>query len=115
MIRAFALGFALLATPAAAEGWSIFKLGTYDTVEACMQQARDVISRYMFEHGGGETGTDSWSVYGYDLEPGAQDVVIMCPVGASELVNAILVVQSESESDERSQVADELARIWDEN
>jgi hypothetical protein len=79
-----------------------------------MQKAREVISRYMFDVGGAETGSDSWSVYGYDLEPGAQDAVIMCPVGVSEMVNALLVVHSESEADLRIQVAEELVRIWDE-
>jgi hypothetical protein len=115
MIRALVIGFALFASPAAAEGWSIFKLGSFDSADTCMQKAREVVSAYMFDHGGAETGADSWSVYGYDLEPGGQDAVIMCPVGAGEMVNAMLVVQSESESDDRIQVAEELVRMWDGN
>lgn len=113
-ILALAAGLTLLAAPVAAEGWAISKLGTLDNVDDCMQKARKVISRYMFEHGGDETGADSWSVYGYNLDPGAQDVVIICPVGASEMVNALLVVQSESNADDRQQVSDELAKLWDE-
>ncbi|GKY90207.1 hypothetical protein [Sinisalibacter aestuarii] len=114
MIRALVIGFALLASPASAEGWSIFKLGSYSDVDDCMQRARDVVSRYMFDKGGAETGADSWSVYGYDLEPQAQDVVIMCPVGGGDMVNAILVVQSESEAEYRVQVAEDLVQMWDE-
>ncbi|RME17997.1 MAG: hypothetical protein D6801_02295 [Alphaproteobacteria bacterium] len=110
---ACAAGLALAAGPAAAEGWSITKLGTMATVDECMQKARKVISAYMFDKGGAETGADSWSIYGYDLEPGAQDVVIVCPVGASEQVNAMLVIQSESEPADRKAVSDALLRLWD--
>lgn len=110
---ALAIGLSLAAGPASAEGWSIFKLESLDSVEACMAKARTVISRYMFDIGGAETGADSWSVYGYDLEPGAQDAVIICPEGPDGVVDALLVVQSESESAEREQAAEGLSDIWD--
>lgn len=109
---ALALALGLAAAPASAEGWSIFKLDSLDTADACMSKARQTISHYMFDIGGGETGADSWSVYGYDLEPGQQDAVIICPEGPDGMVDALLVVQSESETDEREQVAQGLADIW---
>jgi hypothetical protein len=111
---ALGLTLALASGPAAAEGWSIFKLDRFDDIESCKMKAREVISRYMFDNGGSETGADSWSVYGYDLEPGAQDVVIICPLGPDDKVDALLVVQSESESEDRVQVAEALVRLWEE-
>lgn len=108
-----AAGLVALAMPAAGEGWSIYKLDSFESTDACMAKARTVISHYMFDHGGAETGADSWSVYGYDLDPGLQDAVIVCPEGPDGLIDAMLIVQSESESEERVQVAEELVRIWD--
>lgn len=113
-----ATGVALLlasAAPAAAEGWSIFKLDSLPDAETCMAKARTVISQYMFDYGGAETGADSWSVYGYDLEPGQQDAVIVCPEGPDGAVDALLIVQSESESEQRVQAAEALVEIWDAN
>lgn len=109
---ALAIVAGLGAGPVAAEGWSIYKLESLDTVDACMSKARRTISSYMFDVGGGETGVDTWSVYGYDLEPDKQDAVIICPEGPDGLTDALLVVQSESETDEREQVAKALVDAW---
>ena len=115
MIRStfLALGLSALALPAMAEGWSITHLETMTNSGACMEQGRSVINRYMFAHGGGSTGADTWSLYGYDLEPGLQDVVIMCPSSGGQ-VFAILVVQSESDSDDRGWAAQTLVDYWNE-
>lgn len=115
MIRstALALAMSVAALPAMAEGWSITHLETMGQTGACLDQARSVINRYMFAHGGGSTGADTWSMYGYDLEPGMQDMVIMCP-SSSNQVFAILVVQSESDSSDRGWVAQTLVDYWNE-
>lgn len=113
VVAACAVGLAVAANPAAAEGWSIFKLDSLSDLESCMAKSRAVISAYIFDNGGSETGADSWSVYGYDLEPGGQDVVIVCPEGPDGMIDAMLVVQSESESDLRVQVAEALVALWD--
>ncbi|SMH31589.1 hypothetical protein [Maritimibacter sp. HL-12] len=120
MIRAAGLALALGgltfgATPVLAEGWSITKLGTMPSEQLCMDKARLVINRYIFANGGGSTGEDTWSLYGYDLEPGAQDVVVMCPIGGGGSVNAMMVIQSESSGDDRSWAAQELVAIWNNN
>ncbi|PID35888.1 MAG: hypothetical protein CR993_07740 [Rhodobacterales bacterium] len=108
-----ALAMSVAALPAMAEGWSINHLETMGSSEACMKKARSVLNRYMFAHGGGSTGADTWSLYGYDLEPGMQDVVIMCPY-EGDMSFAIVVVQSESDSDTRSLVSQRLVDYWDE-
>lgn len=108
-----ALALGSLAAPAQAEGWSIFKLENVADAAACMTRARQTISSYVFDYGGNETAADSWSVYGFDLEPGQQDVMIVCLDGADGAIDALLVVQSESEREPREQVAEALVKIWD--
>jgi len=108
-------GFTMAAVPASAEGWSITKLGTMPTEQLCMDKARLIINRYIFANGGGNTGEDTWSLYAYNLEPGGQDIVIMCPIGGGGAVNAMLVIQSESSSDDRSWAARELVSLWNNN
>ena len=108
-------GMALAASPAASEGWSISKLESMPSEQACMDKARLVINRYLFAYGGGHTGEDTWSLYAYDLEPGMQDAVIICPIGGGGSVNAMLIVQSESEAEDRTTAVTELISIWNSN
>lgn len=115
MMRSIALALtlsAVAAAPALAEGWTLQTLGTMPSVEACMDKARIAVNRYIFDNGGGETAADSWSVYGFDLEPEAVDAVIMCPTGGGDYINAILVLHSEGT--DRSIVADRIKSIWEE-
>lgn len=106
----------LLAAPAApgmAEGWSVYDLGEVPgDRENCMKRARNTIASYMFDHGGGETAVASWTTYGYDLRPGDQDAVIMCPYVNGNVVNAFLTVHGEASEDDRIFTADEIERIW---
>jgi len=108
-------GLGLAAAPAVSEGWSITKLGTIPSEQACMDKARLVINRYLFAHGGGHTGEDTWSLYAYDLEPGMQDAVIICPIGGGGAVNAMLIVQSESGAEDRGFAVEEMISIWNSN
>ncbi|WP_300517001.1 hypothetical protein [Aliiroseovarius sp.] len=99
--------------PALAEGWSVYDLGEVPgDRENCMRRARNTIASYMFDHGGGETAVASWTTYGYDLRPGDQDAVIMCPVVNGNVVNAFLTVHGSTTEDERIFSADEIERIW---
>ena len=101
------------AAPAFAEGWSVYDLEDVPGErENCMQVARNTIASYMFDHGGGETAVASWTTYGYDLRPGDQDAVIMCPVVNGNVVDAYLVVHGDTTEDERIFTADEIERIW---
>jgi hypothetical protein len=114
MTRILALATLMSATalPALAEGWTIQTLGTMDNTQACMDKARVVMNGYIFDHGGGNTTADTWSVYGFDLDPGTVDAVIMCPTGGGDYVNAILVLHSNS--DTRSDMADAMLALWNE-
>ncbi len=110
-----ALPVSVTANSANAEGWSIYDLEEVaGPRENCMKRARNTISGYMFDNGGGETDTGSWTSYAYDLEPGDQDVVIMCPVVNGGVVNAFLVVHGATSEDERIFTANEIERIWKE-
>ena len=112
MMRKLVLALALItpALPALAEGWTIQTLGTMPSTEACMDKARIVINRYLFENKGGETASDTWSVYGFDLEPDSVDSVIMCATGGGNYVNATLVLHNEG--NDRSTVANALLDFW---
>lgn len=115
MIRStiMAVGLACAALPAAAEGWSISDLGEMYDRESCMDRARKVVNRYIFNNGGGETASDTWTIYAYDLTPGDQDIVIMCPWVRGDVVNAFLVVHGETDSSERQYVHGEIADYWE--
>jgi len=112
MMRPFALALALMfpALPALANGWTIQTLGTMPSTEDCMAKARTVMGAYIFDHGGGETASDTWSVYGFALEPGAVDAVLMCPTGGGDFINAILVLYSAE--DNREAVSDTFYELW---
>lgn len=100
------------ATQAHAEGWSVYYLGEHASRDRCMSHARSVINGYIFANGGGNTSEASWTVYGYDLEPGDQDVVIMCPITQDGSISAILNVHGETTEEQRIFVADTIDSMW---
>ena len=106
---------AAFAAPAMAEGWVVMDLGEVKTREACMERADRVIRGYVDFFGGHSVEEDSWTKYGYDLEPGDNDVLIMCPMVNGGVYNAFLAVYGafvESEEDHTDQVAEQLQRLW---
>lgn len=100
------------ATQVQAEGWSVYYLGDSTDRDRCMSHARAVINGYIFANGGGDTSEASWTVYGYDLEPGDQDVVIMCPITQDGSVAAIMNVHGETNEEERIFAADAMEAMW---
>lgn len=114
-LKAVALSLFLpfTATQVQAEGWSVYYLGDSDTRDRCMSHARSVINGYIFKNGGGNTSEASWTVYGYDLEPGDQDIVIMCPVTQDGSVAAIMNVHGETTEEQRIFVADTIESMWE--
>lgn len=111
---AFALALMPFVIPVAglADGWSIHDLGAVPTRAECMARAKTTISAYMFQNGGGETFAEAWTVYAYDLTPGDQDAVIMCPIVAGGAANAFVHVFGEADNAQRVFTGDELKRIW---
>jgi len=107
-----AVGVAICATPAAAEGWSITQLGAMSDAALCIEKARRVVEAYRGAHGGGEVTDDDWAVYAFDLAPALQDAVIFCPTAAGGSVEPFLIVQSESEPGARARAADALLGLW---
>ena len=107
---------ASLTLPAAAEGWVVMDLGETATREICMSRAESVLNGYLGSFGGHSVEKDSWTAYGYDLKPGDNDVLIMCPVVNGGVYNAFLVVYGafvETTDDHTDQVTAELQHLWD--
>ncbi len=105
-----------LAGPSLAEGWMVMDLGETATREICMERADRVLNAYLEANGGHSVEQDSWTKYGYDLQPGDNDVLIMCPVVSGDVYNAFLVVYgafTDGEEDHTGVVAEELQHLWD--
>ncbi|MCP5036879.1 MAG: hypothetical protein GY945_04680 [Rhodobacteraceae bacterium] len=111
-VAALSLLLPFTASQGLAEGWSVYDLGEMADRETCKSKARNVINSYIFKYGGGNTSEASWSVYGYDLEPGDQDAVIMCPWVPGGGVMAILNVHGETSDEQRIFTADTIDLFW---
>jgi len=97
---------------ASAQGWTISDLGTMPSREACMRLAEDVIYRYRRVFGGGFVSAASWTQYMYDVEPGTNHIVVMCPI-VNGVLNAFLVTHGASGEENRQLVHDRLERYWE--
>jgi hypothetical protein len=98
---------------AAAEGYAIYDLGEAADRAACMQQGTKVMGAWNRRNGEqGVVDPTDWIVYGWDLGPGDNDVLIMCPILRGDFVNAFLVVHGEGTDQERDTVADGLEALW---
>ncbi len=107
------IAMALIATggSAQAETYDVIELGiTYDRA-SCMNWAESVLYRYKNSYGGGNIARGSWVVYGWDMRPGDQDVVIMCPI-VSGTVDAFLVVNGETSQNDVSFTVGNIQSFW---
>lgn len=114
-IRTTALGLAgLLTVPVAAqaEGWTISDLGSVGSRDECMDRARSVTEQYSRQYGGGFSSSQSWTHYLYDVRPGENHIVIMCPIVGGG-TNAFLVTHGVTTESERQLVHDRLEMFWD--
>lgn len=105
----------VVAGPALAEGWVVMDLGETETREICMDRAERILQDYIDSKGGHSVAGDSWTKYGYDLEPGDNDVLIMCPLVNGGLYNGFMAVYGafEDDADDHTDpVAEELQRMW---
>ena len=126
MIRLL-IGSALLATtPSVSSGadlataFQIGDLGESPSRRTCVSVAAKVLETYVDKFGGHSAVGDiedpeSWSFFGYDLQPGDNDVVITCPVVAGQ-VNAFYTIHSSGdEADENAAItAERLRELWKE-
>lgn len=103
---------ALFPALASAEGFTNMDFGQFSDRESCMARANDVMTRYIAAHGGFEIQQTEWVVYGWDFEPGDQDVTIMCPWVSDTVVNAFLVVHGETDDEQRIFTAETLEQFW---
>ncbi|WP_299350168.1 hypothetical protein [uncultured Shimia sp.] len=108
---------ATLSSPlvAQAEGYSTSDLGVlYDKAE-CMDRAVSVLERYKDTLGANSVSAGSWNVFAWDLEPGDQDVVILCAgstTNDNEYRRALLVVHGEASETERLATRDVIKGYW---
>ena len=108
-----ALAAGLAAAGAAwAEGASVYDLGEMPTRDACMRHADKVLNSYLDSNGGSSVEITEWVAYGWDFQPGDNDVVLMCPIFRGDVVNALLVIYGEDTDQSRIDAADEIERLW---
>ncbi|MBT6188949.1 MAG: hypothetical protein HOI22_01610 [Tateyamaria sp.] len=101
---------------AIAEGYSTVDLGLVRSKSACMARAERVMHRYEDTLGAHSVSTGSWTTFGWDFEPGDQDVVILCvaPAGSSSNERrAIMVIHGSETETERFATRDILNGYWD--
>lgn len=101
-----------LSGAASAEGYSISNLGYMTSRDTCKLKAELALRRYLEADGGGEITVSEWTIYGWDLRPGDQDAVFMCPSLDAGGYQAILAVHGETTQDERIYTKDTLKRYW---
>jgi hypothetical protein len=109
---------ALMTSTAAAETLKVGDLGEMPSRRVCMAIAAEVLETYIKEFGGLSTSGDandpgSWSYYAWDLRPGDIDMVITCPVVASQ-VNAFYTIHSAGDEEAEANIAgDRIRKLWD--
>ena len=110
----------LLPAPAAAaeEAMRVADLGPMPSRLACLEAAARVLDAYIADIGGYATSGDpenpeEWAIYGWELEPGNNDVVIACPTVAGQ-VNALLTVHASGEgaAGNADSVAERIRDLW---
>lgn len=118
-IPLFCLFAVLSASPAAAEAMKVGDLGSTTSRHACMISARTVIERYVDAHGGlSVTGdpedSEGWSIYGWALRPGDNDIVIMCPIVAGQ-PHAFYAIHANGEQavENADMAAERIRDLWD--
>ncbi|MEL7097908.1 MAG: hypothetical protein AAGM84_03685 [Pseudomonadota bacterium] len=102
--------------PAFADGYSTSDLGTVSNKSTCMAKAKRVLDRYKTGLGAAEVNQGNWTVFGWDLRPGDQDVLIMCSAPTStgnDYRRALLVVYGEATREERMATRDVISAFWD--
>ncbi|GAB4301598.1 MAG: hypothetical protein Kow0058_16470 [Roseovarius sp.] len=111
--RAALIGLGALgpAAPALAESYDTLELGMMPDRDTCMSKAEYVLFRYKNSNGGGSVMRANWVVYGWDLQPRNQDVVIMCPI-VNGAIDAFLVVHSEGTERNRDFTSEEIKWLW---
>jgi hypothetical protein len=110
---------AFAASPAAAEAMKVGDLGSVSSRQACMTSARTVLEQYLTAHGGltvtGEPeAAEGWSIYGWALRPGDNDVVIMCPIVAGQ-PHAFYAIHADGERavENADTAAGRIRELWD--
>lgn len=115
-IAAFCGAALMLATTGAAsaesEGWVLSDLGTTPTREDCMRKSESAVASYTRDIGAGFTEADNWVFYVYDLEPGLNHGVIICP-NVEGVHNGFLIIFGTTTEDERWEAHDTLRDYWE--
>jgi len=109
----------LMAGSAVAESIKVGDLGAMPSRRICMSIAKEVLDTYLRDYGGYSTAgntedPDAWAYYGWDLRPGNNDVVIICPY-VGEQANAFFTIHSSGPNDsaDGDVVYDRLRELWD--
>ena len=115
---AAALILLLPAAGAAEEAMRVADLGPMPSRLACLEAATRVLDTYIADVGGYAISGDpenpeEWAIYGWELEPGNNDVVIACPAVGGE-VTALLMVHASGDAaaGNADGVAERIRELW---
>ncbi len=111
-----AFGALILTGPAMAEGYSTVDLGLINDKPACMAKAERVMNRYKNTFGAHSVKVGGWTTFGWDFEPGDQDVVILCvaPTSSSNSKRrGVMVTHGSGTEKQRFATRDLLQGYWD--
>lgn len=99
---------------AQAEGFMTRDLGEGGTPDACMFRAQRALNAYAMEPGNANVivVSGTWSVAGYNLQPGNVDIEITCPYRNSYVSIALMTAHSEGQESERFAMLDAVELRW---
>ncbi|GAB4276436.1 MAG: hypothetical protein Kow0013_30150 [Pararhodobacter sp.] len=105
----------LLPTLALADGFYTRDLGGAGSPQDCLARGRAAIQAYANQSGtpNATINEGSWSVHGFDLQPGNVDVQIACPYRNNVVEVALLVAHSRDDREDRVAVVDGISAHWD--
>lgn len=114
MIARILAAVALSAAPAvaAAEAFEVRDLGPMPDRARCMERAQAVLEDYRVS-----SGSPGWldnagnMIFGWDLYPGDQDLVLTCPIVAGG-VNAFLTIHGADTPAQTRAAADAIEGAW---
>jgi hypothetical protein len=105
----------LLPTLAFADGFYTRDLGEAGSPQDCLARGRAAIQGYANQTGtpNATINEGSWSVHGFDLQPGNVDVQIACPYRNNVVDITLLVAHSRDNREDRIAVVDGISAQWD--
>lgn len=116
MMRSIVAAVVLALVPALAwaDGFYTHDLGEGGTADACTFRAQRALNAFLMEAGqdGATMASGTWSVDGYNLQPGNVDVEFLCPYRDVQVPVALIVSHSAGSENDRVAIVTALVERW---